>query len=341
MHICHINLAKGFSGGERQTLNLIQSLAGQGVRQSLVAQPHGPLAREVAKLGIPIKGVRHFLKGHSQGGAWDLLHCHDGKAVYWAFIEHLLRRTPYVITRRVDNPLSAGALTRNAYQKAAAVVCLSRAIEAVVKSTVPQAQTCRIPDSCSDFTADPATVSDIRSRYPGKVLIGQVGRLLHHKGYQVSIEAARQLQATHPDWQFLFLGEGPEKETLEAQAQDLPNVAFLGHQSDIGNWLAALDLLIFPSLTEGMGSTILEAMQQKVPVIGSNAGGIPDIIEDGENGILVPPGDAKALAIAMEALLGDQAQCQRLVSHARKTLARFSPQAIKQAYLDLYKTVSP
>ncbi|EKE77468.1 glycosyltransferase family 4 protein [Gallaecimonas xiamenensis] len=336
MHICHINLAKGFSGGERQTLNLIKSLQAQGVSQTLVTQPDYPLAREVRALGIPVKAVRHFLKGHLKGGDWDLLHCHDGKAVYWAYLEGLLRQTPYVITRRVDNPLSDSALTRSAYQKAKKVVCLSRAIASAVKGAVPQADTAIIPSSFSGFAADPVVVADIKARYPGKTLVGQVGKLLHHKGYQVTIAAARAMADSHPERQFLLLGEGPDRRDFEAQAQGLANVQFLGHRDDIGNWLAALDLMLFPSLSEGLGSTILEAMQHGVPVIGSDAGGIPDIIEDGQNGLLVPPGNAEALAKAIDTLLMAPPLQDKLRLQAQESLSRFSPLRVCQDYLTLY-----
>lgn len=186
MHICHINLAKGFSGGERQTLNLIKSLHAQGFEQTLVAQTQYPLANEVEKMGITIKTVRHLAKGHLRGGKWDLLHCHDGKAVYWAYLEYLLRQTPYLITRRVDNSLSNSVFTRRAYRKASQVVCLSKAIEEAVKTAIPAVRSTIIPSSFSGFTADPATVKAIKRRFSGKTLIGQVGKLLRHNQERLS-----------------------------------------------------------------------------------------------------------------------------------------------------------
>jgi len=337
MHICHVNLAGGFSGGERQTVNLVRQLAREGVTQTLVAQPGSRLHAELATVdGLAFRSCSHFLLGHT-GGSWDLIHCHDGKSVYWAYVEHLLRTTPYVITRRVDNPLGKGRLTRSAYRLASRVVCLSRAIAESVESRVPEAHTVVIPSSFSGFKADVEETRSIRRRYQGKRLIGQVGRLLEHKGYQVTIEAARLLRKKHPDLAFVFLGEGPDEEQLKQQAFNLDNVFFVGHQTNVGSWLAVMDVFVFPSLHEGLGSTVLDAMHQGIPVIGAKAGGIPDMIEHEVTGLLVSPGSAEELAAGIERLLDDRSLAEALAASAGQQLTRFSPAHVADLYLGLYR----
>ncbi|MBK1874742.1 glycosyltransferase family 4 protein [Marinobacter sp. 1-3A] len=337
MHICHVNLAGGFSGGERQTVNLIRELAREGATQTLVARPGSRLHTELATVdGLAFRSCSHFLLGH-KGGTWDLIHCHDGKSVYWAYIEYLLRKTPYIITRRVDNPLGKGRLTGSAYRLARRVVCLSRAIAASVEGRVPEANTVVIPSSFSGFKADGAETRSIRERYQGKRLVGQVGRLLEHKGYQVTIEAARLLRKKKPDLAFVFLGEGPDEKQLKQRARDLDNVFFVGHQTNVGSWLAAMDVFVFPSLHEGLGSTVLDAMHQGVPVIGAKAGGIPDMIEHEVTGLLVAPGDAEELAAGIERLLEDKTQAQDLAARAGQQLTRFSPNHVANLYLGLYR----
>ena len=339
MHICHVNLAGGFSGGERQTVNLIRELAGQSIGQTLIARPGSRLFCELK--GTPNLRVRecsHFVFGHS-GGDWDLVHCHDGKAVYWGLIESVVRGTPYIITRRVDNPIGSGRLTTSAYSRAQTVVCLSSAIRSIVSRRLESANTVVIPSSFSAFPAEPRRVRAIRSQYPGKRLVGQVGRLLKHKGYQVTINAARKLLDSAPDLHFVFLGEGPDEDWLKKLAEALPNISFLGHRDDVGDWLAALDVFVFPSLSEGLGSTILEAMQHRVPVIGASAGGIPDLIKDRENGLLVPAGDAEALASAIQELLEEPALAEGLATKALEGLKNFSPEAIGRRYCELYRKV--
>lgn len=336
MHICHVNLAGGFSGGERQTVNLIRELAKRGIQQTLVARPGSRLWAELESIqSLGRRETAHFLLGHGKGD-WDLVHCHDGKSVYWAWIESRLRKTPYVVTRRVDNPIGTGRLTSAAYGGASTVACLSSAIEAVVQQRLGCVDTVIIPSSFSGFPTAANAVEAIRQQYPAKRLVGQVGRLLKHKGYHITIEAARLLGNLRPDVQFIFLGEGPDEQWLKSQAQGLPNVSFLGHKDNVGDWLASLDVFVFPSLSEGLGSTILEAMQHHVPVVGAKAGGIPDLISDKTNGLLVSPGDPEALASAIQFILDNPEQAAALTDAAQAGLTAFSPASVAERYLDLY-----
>ncbi|WP_372965621.1 glycosyltransferase family 4 protein [Marinobacter sp.] len=293
---------------------------------------------EVKGLPVEVRETPHFLLGHARG-SWDLIHCHDGKAVYWGLIENLVSRTPYIVTRRVENPLKNKWVTRAAYGRAQSVVCLSQAVRAVVQRLLPDAHCPVIPSSFSAFPSEVDAVERIRSRYRGKFLVGQVGSLFRIKGYHLTIEAARILESRHPNLQIVFLGKGPELENLKRQAQGLESVEFVGHQADVGNWLEAMDLLVFPSLQEGLGSTILEAMQHGTPVVGSDVGGIPDIINNGRNGLLVPREDSAALADAIQSLMESEALRRKFAEQASLDLERFSPEAVGQAYLELYKGI--
>lgn len=342
MQICHVNLAKGFSGGERQTLNLIRSLAAQGVEQWVVIRPDSSLNDKLAGLNVTVVHAKHHLLGHHR--RWlpksVMLHAHDGKAVYWCALQGLLHGNRYIITRRVDNKLKSSALTRLAYRNAATVVGLSRAIEAQILTLDNRITTRVIPSSFSTFAADPQRVAEIQAQYPDKILIGQVGKLLHHKGYHLTIEVARRLAKTHPQLQFLFLGSGKDESQLKQQAQGIDNIEFLGHCDDIGNYLAAMKLMLFPSLNEGLGSTVLEAWQHDTPVIGANAGGIPDMIVDGQTGLLVEPGDDQAIERALLTLLADESLQQQLAAGAKERLRDFSPQSVCERYLALYNSLT-
>lgn len=270
----------------------------------------------------------------------DLWHAHDGKAVYWAALQHKLRGTPYLITRRVDNPITPNPIARAAYRNASFVACLSRAIEIRVAQIEPRANCVIIPSSFSRFRQDSSDISAIRERYAEKFLVGQVGSLLRHKGQHVTIEAARRIAQELPQVHFLLLGEGPERENLAAASQHLPNVSLLGHQSNIGPYFAAFDLFIFPSLNEGLGSSILEAMQAGTPVLASRVGGIPDVVDHQVTGWLVEPASAAELAEAIEHLYRHPQLRQKLAQRASEKLNRFSPVAIAERYLRLYQAMT-
>lgn len=338
MHVCHVNLASGFAGGERQTVNLIRYLAAQGFEQTLVARPGNPMVGEVSGLPVKLRISSHIIAGHSRG-SWDMIHCHDGKGVYWGLMENLLRKTPYVVTRRVENPLKNSTVTRAAYGRALAVVCLSRAVRNAVQSVLPEANCPVIPSSFSELPVDPDEAASIRARYGDKFIVGQVGSLFRIKGCHVTIEAARMLEELQLGLMFVFLGKGPERKNLEQQAKGLTSVEFVGHRKDVGSWLAAMDLLVFPSLQEGLGSTILDAMQHGTTVIGSNVGGIPDIIENGRNGLLVKAEDAAGLAEAVRQLIGSSELRLQYAKQARLDLEKFRPEAVGEAYLDLYRAI--
>ena len=164
-------------------------------------------------------------------------------------------------------------------------------------------------------------VAPARERRDGdRLRVLFVGRLVERKGVNLLVEAARRLP---PAVTVEIIGEGPERPALEAQVKRdglAPRVTLRGGVSDeeLRNAYASADVVVLPSIrdarndTEGLGVVLLEAMSYGVPVIGSAVGGIPDIIIDGETGILVPPQDAAALAEALARLAGDPDLAQRL-----------------------------
>ncbi|HEY3219386.1 MAG TPA: glycosyltransferase family 4 protein [Gemmatimonadales bacterium] len=176
-----------------------------------------------------------------------------------------------------------------------------------------------------------------------------VGRLVELKGLAYLIEAAGRLGSRVPV-RIVAIGIGPERERLETLARDRKvDVDFRNKVPDAELHQAFLtsDLLILPSIidargdTEGLGVALLDAMSYGIPVIGSRVGGIPDIIEDGVSGLLVPPADAQALANAIERVARDPAYAQRLADGGRERLrTHFSWDVITATWEALYRTVS-
>jgi glycosyltransferase involved in cell wall biosynthesis len=143
---------------------------------------------------------------------------------------------------------------------------------------------------------------------PEGPVIGTVGRLVPIKGHEWLLKAAPQVLAEFPRATFVFLGEGPLLGRLQQVAGELGisgHVLFLGARQDVPECLAAFDLFAFPSLNEGMGRALIEAMAVGLPVVATHVGGIPDVVAEGVNGLLVPPEDERALAAAILALLRD------------------------------------
>jgi glycosyltransferase involved in cell wall biosynthesis len=143
---------------------------------------------------------------------------------------------------------------------------------------------------------------------PGSQIVGVVARLEPEKGHPTLLEAWPGVLRACPDVYLLIVGEGSRRDALEAQARELRiahRVVFTGRRDDVPAVTAALDVAVLPSYREAQGLTILEAMALSRPVVASNVGGIPEMIEDGVSGILVPPHDAAALTGAIVRLLRD------------------------------------
>jgi glycosyltransferase involved in cell wall biosynthesis len=152
------------------------------------------------------------------------------------------------------------------------------------------------------------TLPDEYGMEPGSQIVGVVARLEPEKGHPTLLEAWPLVLRAVPDAYLLIVGEGSRREALEAQTRDLRiahRVVFTGRRDDVPSVTAALDVAVLPSYREAQGLSILEALALSRPVVASNVGGIPEMITDAVNGILVPPHDPDALAAAIIRLLRD------------------------------------
>ncbi len=342
MNICHVNLASGYHGGENQTLQLIKQQVKLGYQLTVVANPTSPFADAIRQLNVKLVLASHFTKAHAKSITKDcaLIHVHEGRAIYWALIQHMLSGTPYIVTRRIDNKLKKKWLANLAYSKASAVVGLSTDIVQKVQDAYPTITTYKIPSSPVEYPVDEEKVHAIRQRFAGKFLVIHAANMLKHKGFDVSISAAKMLEQSGFPIQLCLLGDGPERPYLEAQAQGLNNLSFEGKQNNMGDWFSAADLQVHPAYTEGLGSVILEGMGAGLPVIGSNTGGIPDIIDHNSNGLLVEPGNPKALVEAIINLSQDDELKQHFIVQGQKKLRLFDINYTASQYQDIYEKVS-
>ena len=151
-------------------------------------------------------------------------------------------------------------------------------------------------------------------------VVGHMGAFTAEKGQDVAVQAALLLQSRLPDLRLVLAGDGPLRSSLQANAF----VLFPGHVSCRSKFLAALDLFIMPSRSEAWGLAALEAMAHGVPVVASRVGGLPEMIEPNESGWLVAPGDASALAAAVERAATDREILRATGIRARERAKRFS-----------------
>jgi glycosyltransferase involved in cell wall biosynthesis len=346
MHILHINLAKGFRGGERQTGLLIDGLteAYPKIKQTLLVRDDSPLPDALKKKHkISVIKIRkpYILSIFKIKNDVDIIHAHEAKACHIAYLLAKKNNTPYIITRRMDRAPKRDWFTKNIYRNVSHIVSLSSAIETIILKQYPLAESTIIPSMNASLVAEANAVNKITQQYPNKIIVGHIGALVKkHKGQHLIIDAAKELERSHSNIQFLLLGSGKDEEALKKQAQGLKNVVFLGYHYDVGNYIRTFDIFIFPSLEEGLGSTLLDVMEAKIPIIASSAGGIPDIIRHNENGILIPPKDSSAIIDAILMLIENKKLAQQLSEKGYSEVQKYRPDTISRRYMAIYKNIT-
>ncbi|MBI2252655.1 MAG: glycosyltransferase family 4 protein [Armatimonadetes bacterium] len=172
-------------------------------------------------------------------------------------------------------------------------------------------------------------------------IIGIIGRIEKQKGHIYFIKAASKILKKFPEAIFIIVGTGYLKQRLENLVKKLGlerNIYFLGYRENIPEILSILDIFVYPSLWEGFGMGVLEAMASGVPIAASSTGGILDLIQHNHEGLLVPKGEFKQLALAILELLSNPQKAQTLASNAKiKAINNFSQGELLKKYLELYK----
>ncbi|MGR5340814.1 glycosyltransferase family 4 protein [Vibrio astriarenae] len=341
MHICHVNLASAYHGGENQTFELIKQQHNDGLTLTVVAKPNSPFANKVTQLGIRVTPVSNVLQGHFRmiPNDCDIVHVHQGRAIYWALIHKFISKTPYIITRRIDNKLKKKWLANIAYSNASAVVGLSTEIVNRIKKAYPSLVTYQIPSSPVSYPVNADKVSLIKAKYAHKFLVIHAANMVKHKGFDVTIAAAKKLAKTNSSVHICLLGDGKNRAELEKSAKDLTNLSFEGKQSSMGDWFEAADLQVHPSYSEGLGSVILEGAKAGLPIVATRAGGIPDIIEHNVNGLLIEPGDANALADTINELSKNKNLCNSLIKNCTYKLKPFLIECTSKQYSEIYRSI--
>ena len=343
MHIEHVNFAKGFRGGERQTLNLMEGLATLGVAQGLLCHSRSELGRRAKAAGFAVRHARGPLFGHQAStheAGPRIVHAHDVRGAFWAAIENLMHDTPYLITRRIANPVSANFVNRIVYRRATELVGVSRDVAARLKERTGH-HVHTILDSCTRHGGDPARGAAIRAELGGAPIIGHVGALHdHHKGQATLIAAFRILTEHYPQARLVLLGEGPDKGEFQRQARNDPRIVFAGFQEDVGSWIAAMDVFAFPSREEGLGSSVLDAMLLGVPVVTSNVGGLPELVGEQERGTMLDNQNPLQWAAAIQRLLEDLPLREKLRHDALLFAEGHDIAAMTNDYLDLYRDIA-
>lgn len=342
-------------GGSLQVLYLIEGLQRRGIANLLACRPGSELSRAAepyaevcpltmrGDLDLPLIVRMYRLIRDTRP---DLVHLHSrigadvmgALGARWAGV-------PIVHSRRQDNPEPRWMVAAK-YRLHDRVIAISEGIvEVLLAEGLPAAKL-----RCVRDAVDPRPYrqscdrAGFRAEFglpePCRV-IGIVAQLIARKGHATLLEALPGLVSGFPDLNVIFFGKGPLEGELRAAASLLGvagRVRFAGFRTDLPRILGCLDLVVHPAFREGLGVSLLQASSAGVPIVACRAGGIPEAVRDGVNGLLVAPGDAAALGAAVARLLRDPVLARRMGQAGRQLVeTEFSVDRMVDGNLAVYR----
>jgi glycosyltransferase involved in cell wall biosynthesis len=375
LKVLHLRTSAAFWGPDRQILQLIRPLRERAIsvdvlvlyRQPAEGSPLHPLvararergagAEQILDSGRWSRPVLAQVRHRIRSGGYDLLHTHEYKGnliggwLAWRLgvpsIASMRGYTDRTFPLRIYKWLDLGVTLRLFTR----IVTVSEAVRRqVLRAGYPAWRVLTLHDAvdATTFSLDRVQAgARVREEFgctTDHLLVCAVGRLSPEKGHGLLLAAFREVIAAVPEARLVLAGDGPLRSRLQAQAAGWglsDHVTFAGYRDDVEAIIAVSDLLVMPSLREGFGDPIIEAMALCKPVIASRVGGIVEIVRDGETGLLVPPGDPDALALAIVNLLRDPQARERMGLQGRQVALReFSVGRLADGLAKLYNELA-
>jgi glycosyltransferase involved in cell wall biosynthesis len=359
LRVFHLNTERTWRGGEGQLLALAEGLARRGQSCRVLAQAGGELAARARAAGLPTDELR-------MRGEWDLaavarlaallrrerpdvVHMHTSHAhTLGVLASKWTGIGKRVVSRRVDFSIHRHPLSLSGLKYRFGVdryVAISEAVRAqLVKDGVAAARISLVPSGVDPgrfLGGDGAKARADLGVPAGAPLIGTLAHFGWHKSLETLIEAAEPVVAALPDAWIAIVGEGdlrPQLEAERARSRVKERVLLPGFRSNVADFLAAFDVFVMPSVMEGLCTAILDAFAVGVPVVATRAGGIPELVIDGETGLLVEPRQPRALAEAIVRATKDESSRARWKQGARAhLLSRFTNDAMVEGTLAVYR----
>jgi glycosyltransferase involved in cell wall biosynthesis len=355
MKVLHVEAGRNLYGGAQQVLYLLEGLHRRGI-QNVLACPRGSaLSRAAAPFAQvhdmpmwgdmdPLMALRLYRLMYRVRP--DIVHLHSRiGADVMGGVASRLAGLPVVHSRRQDNPEPRWSV-RLKYRLHDRVIAISDGIARLKLAEGLSPERLRVVRSVVDARPyqGPADRAWFRSQFglpEASRTLAVVAQLIERKGHLVLLEALPPLLREFPDLHVLFFGKGPLEQQLRAAIADAGmsgRVALAGFRDDLPRILPCLDLLVHPAYREGLGVSLLQASAAGVPIVACRAGGIPEAVRDGVNGLLVPPGDPAALRAAIAQLLREPDLARQMGQRGRELVAReFSPDSMVEGNLAVYR----
>ena len=353
MRIAHIEAGRHLYGGAAQVRYLVEGLTGRGVENLLYCPPRselGAAAPAARVVELPMRGELDVallprLVRALKSSQPDLVHVHSRRgADLYGGLAAALAGVPAVLTRRVDAAEPAW-LARLKYRPYRAVIALSRAIERQVRAAGAAGRSLLIPSGVDTqrYRPDAAARERLLAAFglrADALIVGVVAQLIERKRHSWLFALLPDVVRRFPQLSVVCFGRGPLEQRLRAELAErglAGRVVLAGFCRNLPELLPGLDLLVHPAEREGLGLALLEAASAGVAVVACDVGGVPDVVVDGETGLLAAHDDARALQGAVARLLGSADQRRRLGVAARRHVERrFDTARLVTEHLALY-----
>jgi glycosyltransferase involved in cell wall biosynthesis len=351
----HIDTRPDWRGGQNQVLLALRGLRARGHDVELLALGGGALEHRARVEGFAVHAIppdrarlggARILRKHLAQGKFQIVHAHDPHGLTVAWLARAHRRAVLIAQRRVANPLSRSRIGLARYRAAHMIVAISHFVaQSVIDSGIDPA---RVEINYEGVEIPPALTPEARRAArqclgisDDAILLGCVGYLLPEKGQETLIRALPAVRDRFPHGRLFLAGDGPCRKALQSLACELgvaDAVILAGFVENIARVYEALDIFLFPSLAEPLGTSLLAAMSYGLPVIAVASGGVPEIVDSERTGILVPSSAAKGFADAILRLLSNRDAATRMGFAARATIQqRFSAGHMVEGTLEKYR----
>lgn len=356
--VAHVDEQSGLRGGEQQASWLVRGLAAHGVRNILVGRPNEPFVAmhqdldSLIRVPLPLRGELDIysavrLARLARRHQINILHTHSSHAHGIAALAVLFGApSRIVVSRRVNFMPKGHVLNRWKYRQADRILCVSQAVNDTLNAFGLDTVQLKTVYSAVDLERAymPPVSRDSLGIAENVPFLFSAGALVRHKDHANLLNAFVIVRNVYPDARLAIAGDGPLRSSLEAQVQTLGldnSVTFLGYRTDAPGITRSADVYVSSSWSEGLGTSILEALAAGTPVVAAQAGGAAEMVIPGKTGYLTPARDTKALAEALLSSLGDRKQALAMAEAGKeRTREIFSVSRMVEGTLETYQELT-
>lgn len=356
--VLHLDTERGWRGGQQQAVYLFEYLLKQNYKTHFICRKNSKLADYFRKKAypfhsLPLRNELDFVSAWKiakfcRKNDYKILHLHSAHALALGILAKFFYRSLKLIgVRRVDFKIKKNIFSRFKYKSkfVDVLVAISENIKQVLIADGVVSKKIKVIRSGIDVHkfAELKLKSSFRKELnlpENSLIIGTVAAIVGHKDYSNLLKAAEIVINSRENVVFIAAGSGDKEKEVFALAKQLKlkkRFKFLGYRNDVGQLLKLMDIFVLASKLEGLGTSVLDAMSVGLPIVGTNAGGIPEMIENKVNGLVVPKQDPQALATALTKFIDDRDLRKKISQNCKKKVKQFDVFLTAKKNIELYR----